>query len=100
MDNRMKYNSTYDVLIIGAGISGLAAAKFLDDRGMLVKVLDKGKAPGGRLATKRLEYKNDKLVFDYGARFVEANNNEFKDFMNKLLEKEIAKIWHLLLLMV
>jgi predicted NAD/FAD-dependent oxidoreductase len=90
----VKNNSTYDVLIIGAGISGLAAAKYLEDQGLMVKVLDKGKAPGGRLATKRLEYKNDKIVFDYGAVFIEGINAEFKDFTNELLEKDIVRIWH------
>ncbi len=90
----MRNNFTYDVLIIGAGISGLAAGKYLNDRGLLVKILDKGKAVGGRMATKRLEYKNDKLVFDYGARFIEPDRKEFKNFTKNLLEKEIARIWH------
>jgi predicted NAD/FAD-dependent oxidoreductase len=90
----MNADSIYDVVIIGAGISGLAAGKFLNDRGINVKILDKGRAVGGRLATKRIEFNNDKLKFDYGARFLEANSNDFKDFINQLLENDIAKIWH------
>ena len=91
---KMKANPTYDILIAGAGISGLAAGKYLNDRGMSVKILDKGKAVGGRLATKRLEFNDDKLKFDYGARFLEANSSDFKNFINQLLEDDIARIWH------
>jgi predicted NAD/FAD-dependent oxidoreductase len=90
----MRTNSLYDVLIVGAGISGLAAGKYLNDRGLSVKILDKGKAVGGRLATKRLDYKNEKVKFDYGARFIEASTEEFKAFINNLLDKDLARIWH------
>jgi predicted NAD/FAD-dependent oxidoreductase len=90
----MQTKSIYDVVIVGAGISGLAAGKYLRDRGMLVKILDKGKTLGGRLATKRIEFKDDKVKFDYGARFIEAENSDFKKFVSHLLSNDIAKITH------
>lgn len=44
-----------DVLIIGAGIAGLTAARALEAAGFSVHVLDKGRGVGGRVATRRLE---------------------------------------------
>jgi len=45
----------YDVVIVGAGISGIISGKYLQENGFTVKILDKGKAIGGRLATRRME---------------------------------------------
>jgi len=43
------------VAVIGAGLAGLICARTLADHGADVTVLDKGRHPGGRLATRRLE---------------------------------------------
>ena len=42
------------VTVIGAGLAGLIAAQQLHNNGHDVVVLDKGKSPGGRLATRRI----------------------------------------------
>jgi predicted NAD/FAD-dependent oxidoreductase len=42
------------ILVIGAGLAGLTAARRLQDRGHTVVVVDKGRAPGGRMATRRI----------------------------------------------
>ncbi|RFA09269.1 hypothetical protein B7R54_08540 [Subtercola boreus] len=53
------------VLVIGSGISGLACARALHDGGATVRVVDRGRVVGGRLATKRVD---DRPV-DIGARY-------------------------------
>ena len=51
-----------DVLIVGSGLSGLTAASLLQDQGHRVQVIDKGRNPGGRLASRQV----DQHVFNHG----------------------------------
>lgn len=44
----------WDVIVVGAGVTGLTLAKMLHDDGVNVLVLDKSHRPGGRLATKNV----------------------------------------------
>lgn len=55
-----------DVLVVGAGIAGLVGARLLERAGHRVTVVDKGRRPGGRMATRRV----DGAVFDHGAQFL------------------------------
>ena len=43
-----------DCVIVGAGISGLIAARRLVDADVSTMVFDKGRSVGGRLATRRI----------------------------------------------
>ncbi len=58
------------VLIIGAGISGLAAAKKLKDKGFTVIVLEAQEKIGGRLRTDRSMV----FAFDEGASWIHGPN--------------------------
>ncbi len=53
-----------DVLVVGAGMTGLIAARELIRAGRSVTVLDKGRGVGGRLASRRI----DGAAFDHGAQ--------------------------------
>ena len=53
------------VLVVGAGLSGLACARALTDRGVAVRVVDRARVVGGRLASKRIGGR----VVDLGARY-------------------------------
>jgi renalase len=55
--------TSVDVIVIGAGLSGLIAAHTVQANGVRVVVLDKGRGVGGLLATRR----TDSGVFDHGA---------------------------------
>lgn len=51
------------VIVVGAGTAGLAATRFLRDRGVEVVALEKEEAPGGRIAGAT----RDGYVLDLGA---------------------------------
>jgi protoporphyrinogen oxidase len=57
------------VLVIGAGIGGLAAAYWLRERGYDVEILEASDRPGGRMLT--LERRGDRV--DVGAQFYHSN---------------------------
>ena len=61
------------VLIVGAGIAGLACARELIARGHAVTVVNKGRGVGGRLATRRI----GEASFDTGAQFISARDPAF-----------------------
>lgn len=61
---------TCDVLVVGAGMAGAVAAHELHAHGLDVAVVDKGRAPGGRLATRR----DTAAAWDYGAQYFTARD--------------------------
>lgn len=61
------------VAIIGAGVSGAAAARTLSDAGHVVTLFDKGRTPGGRCATRHQEG----FRFDHGAQFFSPSDERF-----------------------
>ena len=63
----------FDVVIIGAGIAGLAAAGELARSGRRVCMLEKSRGLGGRMATRRL----GNAVCDHGAQFFTVRGRAF-----------------------
>lgn len=68
-------NLTLDAVVVGAGISGICAARELQRSGCRVAVLEKSRGLGGRAATRRW----NGLPVDHGAQFFTARSPEFKD---------------------
>ena len=59
--------------IVGAGMAGLACAQALAQSGARVQLIDKGRGPGGRLATRRVPWAADPQVtlgIDHGAQII------------------------------
>jgi len=83
----------YDVIIIGAGISGLTAASLLARRGLRTAVIDKGYNPGGSCGI----LKRENVTFDQGAAmlfgFGEKGFNSHR-FVFNCLEEPIDIIKH------
>jgi len=65
------------IAILGAGLAGISAARALIARGHAVTIFDKGRGPGGRLATRRMEAAGRKLQFDHGAQYLRAEGAGF-----------------------
>ncbi|XP_038073336.1 amine oxidase [flavin-containing] B-like [Patiria miniata] len=108
----------YDVIILGAGISGLSAAKLLHARGLNVLVLEARSRVGGRTYTKRdpdFQYADmggsyigpsqkriSKLANELGLNLYKVNDNERSIFMDKgkiMPYREFPRVYNPLALM-
>lgn len=79
----------HSVAIVGAGLAGLACAKTLAAHGIQARLIDKGRAAGGRMATRRVELDGESFDFDHGAQFLTARGTLFR----ATLEATHAKPW-------
>lgn len=77
------------VAIIGAGMAGLACAQRLTRAGVQAVLFDKGRAAGGRVATRRV----DGLQFDHGAQYVTAQGPGFAVVLQALEAAGDAAEW-------
>jgi renalase len=57
------------IAIIGAGLAGAAAGRSLQEAGHQVALFDKGRGPGGRMSTRRMETALGTVRLDHGAQF-------------------------------
>ncbi|CAN0170185.1 unnamed protein product, partial [Chrysoparadoxa australica] len=64
-------------IIIGSGMAGIACARALADAGLPVRVLDKGRGIGGRMATRRVALPTGEVTFDHGAQYMRPRDPAF-----------------------
>jgi len=79
------------VAVVGAGISGLTAARILHDQGHRVQIFEKARGHGGRAATRRV---ND-LAFDHGAQYFTARDPTFRRAVAAWRERGLVDVWPL-----
>lgn len=84
------HQSSVDCLIIGAGIAGLLAATVVQQAGVNVRVVDKGRGLGGRMATRR----RDGAVFDHGAQFFTVRDPRFESWVSDWRELGLVRPWY------
>lgn len=73
----------FDVIVIGAGISGSTVARVLADGGLKVKIYEKEIVPGGMCRGERF---SDIEVHRYGPHIFHTNDAEVYDFFNRFCE--------------
>ncbi len=78
-----------DILIIGAGMSGLMAASVLVATGRRVTLLDKGRSVGGRLATRRIGAGRA----DHGAQFFTVRDPAFGAWVERWCTEGLVYVW-------
>ncbi len=77
------------VVVVGAGIAGLIAAQSLSKSGHDVVVVDKGRSPGGRIATRRI----DDATFDHGAQFFTVRDSLFESHVSEWIASGVVTEW-------
>lgn len=75
--------------IVGAGLSGLAAARRLTDAGLACTLIDKSRGLGGRMATRRI----DGLQFNHGLPLIEAARPALRAALADWIGAGIAAPW-------
>lgn len=91
VDGTNMYNDCrrYDIIIVGGGIAGLAAAQMLQTWGRKVLVLEKSRGVGGRMASRRI----GNGVFDHGAQFITARDSRCIKWIQELENCTVAEKW-------
>lgn len=79
-----------DVIVVGAGMAGLTAAVRLAQAGLDVTILDKGRAVGGRMATRRI----GEARYDHGAQHFSARSEAFATTVAGWLADGVASVWY------
>ncbi|MGY1699228.1 NAD(P)/FAD-dependent oxidoreductase, partial [Geodermatophilus sp. SYSU D00766] len=78
------------IVVVGAGIAGVACARALAEAGVPVRVLDRGRRPGGRMATRTLSGR----VTDTGASYLTAaDGSPFADVVADWVRRGLARPW-------
>lgn len=80
---------TNSCVVVGAGISGLVAARELTSAGWRVVVLDEGRGVGGRMATRHV----GDGMFDSGAQFFTVRSDRFEKLVEEWLEAGTVQEW-------
>ena len=76
-------------VVVGAGVSGLLAARELSATGGRVVVLDEGRDIGGRMATQRM----GNGTFDHGAQFFTVRSERFERPIAGWQEAGVVEEW-------
>jgi predicted NAD/FAD-dependent oxidoreductase len=80
---------TVDVLVIGGGISGVACARRCAESGLSVRVVDRGRRLGGRLAARTV----DGHAVDLGAPYCTVSDDRFRTVAEDWLGRGLLREW-------
>jgi predicted NAD/FAD-dependent oxidoreductase len=79
------------IAVVGAGMAGSTAAGHLAARGFDVTVFEKGRGPGGRMATRR----DGGYEFDHGAPYFTTGDDAFADAVAGWVDAGVVSPWRL-----
>ncbi len=81
------------IAIVGAGMAGLSCATRLAALGHELVLFDKGRGPGGRMATRRVEADGTMLRFDHGAQYFTARDPRFVEQVARWEREGVVARW-------
>jgi predicted NAD/FAD-dependent oxidoreductase len=81
--------------IVGAGLAGLTCAGELSAAGHEVVLFDKGRGPGGRMSTRRMETRFGTAFIDHGAPCFQATDPTFRKVVRTWEDAGVVEPWPL-----
>ena len=78
-----------DVVVVGAGLSGVACARELQAVGVGVRLVDRGHVPGGRMASRTLWERR----VDLGASYFTVSDAGFSAVVDEWAGRGLAREW-------
>lgn len=91
-----KTESAQPVLIVGAGITGVACARVLRSHDVPFRIVNKGAKIGGRMASREVRdsgTKFDGRIFDTGASYFTVSDPDFRLHVQDMLDLGIVSEW-------
>ncbi|MDB4756591.1 FAD-dependent oxidoreductase [Mariniblastus sp.] len=85
-----RIQSKPSIAIVGAGLSGLFAARTLSDHGLSVTIFEKSRGTGGRMSTRRVD---NQPRFDHGAQYFTVKNPHFRRYVQSWIQQGIVARW-------
>ena len=77
----------FDVIIVGAGLSGSYLARKVKELGLNTLIIEKSKGIGGRFSTKPV----GKGIADYGCQYLKPKTKELSELIKSLENKNLIK---------
>ena len=77
----------FDIIIVGAGLSGSYLAKKINGLGLNALIIEKSKNIGGRFATKPV----GRGLADYGCQYLKPKTKELSGLIQDLKNKNLIK---------
>ena len=77
----------FDVIIVGAGLSGSYLAKKIKELGLNTLIIEKSKGIGGRFSTKPV----GGSIADYGCQYLKPKTKELSELIQSLKNKNLIK---------
>jgi predicted NAD/FAD-dependent oxidoreductase len=84
----MKENTDLPLVVVGAGLAGLACARSLQEAGIEVLVLEKSRSFGGRCATRRFAGS----IVDHGAQYFTMSDPAFAQTVHAAAGEDLREI--------
>ena len=87
---KARFDFPKTVAIVGAGLSGLFAARTLFDHGLKVTVFEKSRGLGGRMSTRRTDEFDE---FDHGAQYFTVRDRRFERYVHAWRQLGLVSRW-------
>jgi predicted NAD/FAD-dependent oxidoreductase len=81
------------VIVVGAGIAGVACARALHGAGHAVRVVDRGRGVGGRMAVRTEDVTGTPRVVDVGASYFTVRDERFVAVVERWRAAGLAREW-------